>query len=107
MRKAFTLIELLVVTANSHLCNVFQTIERPNSTVPDNNMCGSDPNTDPLMPCVNGSGSTRQAAARSRHPGGVNVVLGDGSVRLVANSVGQTVWADAGTANGGELPGDF
>jgi len=34
----------------------------------------------------------QQANARSRHSGGVNVALADGSVRFVRNSVSQTVW---------------
>lgn len=34
----------------------------------------------------------QQANARSRHPGGVQVAFGDGSVRFVKNSVGQAIW---------------
>ncbi len=46
-------------------------------------------------------------AARSRHPGGVNLLLGDGSVRFVRDSVDLTVWRAAATRDGGEIPGDF
>ena len=38
----------------------------------------------------------------SRHPGGVNVALGDGSVRFVPNSVNLVAWRALGTRNGGE-----
>jgi prepilin-type processing-associated H-X9-DG protein len=45
-------------------------------------------------------------AARSRHTGGVNVTLGDGSVRFVHDSISPTTWAAVGTRTGGEVPGD-
>lgn len=38
----------------------------------------------------------------SKHPGGVNVALGDGSVRFVSNSVNLVSWRAMGTRNGGE-----
>jgi prepilin-type N-terminal cleavage/methylation domain-containing protein/prepilin-type processing-associated H-X9-DG protein len=45
--------------------------------------------------------------ARSYHPGGVNVVLGDGSVRFVKDGVAGTVWRALGTVAGNEpVPGD-
>jgi prepilin-type N-terminal cleavage/methylation domain-containing protein/prepilin-type processing-associated H-X9-DG protein len=40
--------------------------------------------------------------ARSYHPGGVNVLFMDGSVRLVSDSVDIAVWRAAGTIAGGE-----
>ena len=46
-------------------------------------------------------------AARSRHTGGVNCLLGDGSVRFVRDSVDLGVWRGASTRAGGEVPGDF
>jgi prepilin-type N-terminal cleavage/methylation domain-containing protein/prepilin-type processing-associated H-X9-DG protein len=42
-------------------------------------------------------------AATSNHPGGVNAVFGDGSVRWVKNSVAATVWRGLGTIAGGEV----
>jgi prepilin-type processing-associated H-X9-DG protein len=38
----------------------------------------------------------------SQHPGGVNVLMGDGSVRFIKNSVNVTTWWGLGTRNGGE-----
>jgi prepilin-type processing-associated H-X9-DG protein len=43
------------------------------------------------------------ATARSWHPGGVNVLMGDGSCRWFSSSINQTVWRGFGTRNGGEL----
>ncbi len=40
---------------------------------------------------------------RSRHPGGVNMVMSDGSVRFFKNSIAQTVWMAIGTRNQGEV----
>jgi Protein of unknown function (DUF1559) len=38
----------------------------------------------------------------SKHPGGVNVAVGDGSVRFVSNGVNLLAWRAFGTRNGGE-----
>jgi prepilin-type processing-associated H-X9-DG protein len=42
-------------------------------------------------------------AARSRHPGGVNVLFGDGSVRFAKDTIDPTTWAAAATRSGGEV----
>jgi prepilin-type N-terminal cleavage/methylation domain-containing protein/prepilin-type processing-associated H-X9-DG protein len=42
-------------------------------------------------------------AARSLHPGGVNVALADGSVRFFKNSINLNVWRAIGTRDGGEV----
>ena len=44
-------------------------------------------------------------AARSRHPGGVNVATADGGVRLVGDDIDAAVWRGAATRAGGEAPG--
>jgi len=41
--------------------------------------------------------------ARSLHPGGVNSLMGDGSVRFVQESIERKVWRGLGTRNGDEL----
>jgi len=43
------------------------------------------------------------STARSQHPGGVHLLMGDGSVRFVEQSISQAVWRGLGTRNGGEL----
>src|SRR5262249_34424896 len=54
--------------------------------------------------CVNNDGQTITAfgwrGARSRHPGGVNVLLGDGSVRFVADGVTPATWTALSTRAG-------
>ncbi len=44
-----------------------------------------------------------QSPPTSNHSGGVNLLLGDGSVRFMKNSVGLSVWRALGTRNGGEV----
>ncbi len=39
----------------------------------------------------------------SRHPGGVNMLMGDGSVKFVKNSVSLYPWWASATINGGEV----
>lgn len=46
-------------------------------------------------------------AARSSHPGGVNVTLGDGSVRFVSDTMKLETWQALGTCSGGEVSGEF
>jgi prepilin-type processing-associated H-X9-DG protein len=60
--------------------------------------------------CPNGNGlyefdcndSDAAQSARSRHSGGVNVLLADGSVRFVTDRVNLFPWQAMFTANGGE-----
>jgi prepilin-type N-terminal cleavage/methylation domain-containing protein/prepilin-type processing-associated H-X9-DG protein len=41
--------------------------------------------------------------SRSYHPGGVNVLLGDGSVKYIKSSIDGMVWRGLGTVAGGEV----
>ncbi|HEV3167855.1 MAG TPA: DUF1559 domain-containing protein [Isosphaeraceae bacterium] len=45
--------------------------------------------------------------ANSNHPGGVNFLLGDGSVRFAKNTINLTTWRALGSRKGGEVNGDF
>ncbi|MBL8817351.1 MAG: DUF1559 domain-containing protein [Planctomyces sp.] len=58
-----------------------------------------------------GPGTNRQGyrivTARSHHSGIVNVMLMDGSVRSVSNSIDQSVWRSLGTRAGGEVVTEF
>jgi prepilin-type processing-associated H-X9-DG protein len=69
-------------------------------------MCVSGPNA----PCVGAytAWNTRNVilTARSLHPGGVNVGMGDGSIRYASNNVTQQVWQAASTPHGGAPLGE-
>jgi prepilin-type processing-associated H-X9-DG protein len=43
------------------------------------------------------------ATSRGLHPGGVNVLMSDGSLRLVGDGISLPVWRGIGTRNGNEL----
>jgi prepilin-type N-terminal cleavage/methylation domain-containing protein/prepilin-type processing-associated H-X9-DG protein len=89
----------------------FTTVYPPNSTAPDiaAQNCVSEPQLN--LPCTLGTGpNTGKAilASRSRHPGGVNVCLCDGSVRFVTQSIDIGVWRALSTTQGGEtIAGDY
>ena len=79
----------------------FHTMLTPNTSSPDIIASGWFQATgDPKMPAT--AGNQQRNAARSRHPGGVNAAMCDGSVRFVTNSVALTVWQAVGTMNGAE-----
>jgi len=80
----------------------FHTTTTPNSTAPDliSSTTFFTQNNDPLMPVA--LGSPQRAAARSRHPAGVNVGLCDGSVRFITNSIAIKEWGALGTMAGAE-----
>jgi prepilin-type N-terminal cleavage/methylation domain-containing protein/prepilin-type processing-associated H-X9-DG protein len=44
-----------------------------------------------------------QVPPSSNHPGGVNVLFGDGTVRYIKNSIDLLTWRALGTRNGGEV----
>jgi prepilin-type processing-associated H-X9-DG protein len=54
--------------------------------------------------CLAGNVGAR-TAARSYHPGGVNVLFLDGSVRFIKNSVNLNAWRAIATIAGGEVVG--
>ena len=80
--------------------SMFMTINPPNSPVPDAVWCFN--NGDPAMPCVAAAGTNGQLAARSRHSGGVNALLGDGSVRFFTNSIQAATWRYLGSRADGQ-----
>ncbi|MBX3444075.1 MAG: DUF1559 domain-containing protein [Planctomyces sp.] len=68
----------------------------PNSAIPDCN--GARPSA---------GAPTGAYTARSWHPGGVNVLFGDGGVKFVSSSIDLTIWRALGSIAGGEVVGDF
>jgi prepilin-type processing-associated H-X9-DG protein len=78
---------------------------------------GSGPGTSPPSPgalcdsqpvlglaCYNqGSEGGEFSGTRSRHPGGVNSLFGDGSVHFMKNTINAKTWVQLGSINGGEV----
>jgi prepilin-type processing-associated H-X9-DG protein len=52
-----------------------------------------------------GGPSFAAITSRSYHPGGVNVLLGDGSIHFVKSTVNGMTWRAIGTISGGEITG--
>ncbi|QDT97768.1 DUF1559 domain-containing protein [Gimesia aquarii] len=46
-------------------------------------------------------------SARSRHIGGVNVLLGDGAVRFISENISLEIWQALASISGGEVIGEF
>jgi prepilin-type N-terminal cleavage/methylation domain-containing protein/prepilin-type processing-associated H-X9-DG protein len=69
-------------------CTAYNHAQEPNGRIPDAITGG------PWMGIV---------TARSLHPGGVNSLMGDGSVRFAKDSTARAVWRALGTRNGDEL----
>jgi prepilin-type N-terminal cleavage/methylation domain-containing protein/prepilin-type processing-associated H-X9-DG protein len=84
----------------------FETRGVPNATDPDTTQGKKDcVFMDPNPPCVGGSSLANLFwnAARSRHPGGVNVAMCDSSVHFVSDGIELAVWRAASTTQGEEI----
>lgn len=77
----------------------FMTVNTPNSGV-DQDVCVNL--TDPA-PCLYNYSGSNYVSARSYHPGGVNVVFGDGSTHFLANNISLTIWQALGSMAGNEI----
>jgi prepilin-type N-terminal cleavage/methylation domain-containing protein len=84
----------------------FTTYLGPNSPLPDVIYTPSYCVQTPVNPPCTGTptaSNPAMMASRSRHPGGVQMVMGDGSCRFVGNTVNIDVWRAAGTSQGAEV----
>jgi prepilin-type N-terminal cleavage/methylation domain-containing protein/prepilin-type processing-associated H-X9-DG protein len=73
-----------------------------NADITDENFCNPEPTVG--MPClVVSTFAYAFGAARSRHPGGVNTLFADGSVRFIKNSINGGTWISLGSIAGGEV----
>ena len=79
------------LTPNSSQADVMQSSGYCRSNVNGNPPCRAHTPTDPMT-----------MAARSRHPGGVNTVMCDGSTHFVSNDVDPHVWLIMGSSQDGE-----
>jgi prepilin-type N-terminal cleavage/methylation domain-containing protein/prepilin-type processing-associated H-X9-DG protein len=79
----------------------------PNTTAADQmntgGICNNEPNRN--LPCTLANPGI--LASRSRHSGGVNVLLGDGSVRFVRDTINIDTWRALTSMSAGDLPGNF
>ena len=91
----------------------FTALLTPNSTYPESMGNGGCVSSTAILPCVNtdGTGVVNPAngdmieymAARSKHPGGVNAGMCDGSVRFFKNTINFQAWQASSTTQGGEV----
>jgi prepilin-type N-terminal cleavage/methylation domain-containing protein/prepilin-type processing-associated H-X9-DG protein len=79
----------------------FTTALPPNSRSPagplglDSDLCSIDED--------DGGPTYSAITSRSHHPGGVNALFADGSVRLIKDSIAWSTWRGLGTVGGGEV----
>jgi hypothetical protein len=61
-----------------------------------------------LRDCINGASlASGHLAPRSYHTGGVQLVLGDGSVRFISDNINNATWRALGTKGSAEVLGEF
>jgi prepilin-type N-terminal cleavage/methylation domain-containing protein/prepilin-type processing-associated H-X9-DG protein len=87
-------------------CAMFMAYTTPNSKIPDwiaNGYCRYPYLTNP--PCSGQTGAAQNAynASRSYHPGGVNALLSDGSVKFFKDTVNVNTWRSLSTTTGAEV----
>lgn len=88
-----------------HLSSLFTTFLPPNTTAADfTRVCQAG--SPAFAPCISNT-PTQYLFARSFHPGGVQVVLADASVRFVPNTIDTFVWQALGTREGQEPPNAY
>ena len=99
--------------AGCHFLYVWRT---PNTSIPD--VLFADPrfcsgsgsaNDQPglNLPCEGTSDAGQTAAARSRHPGGVNGVMADGSVQFFSEAIAVGAWQSLGFIRDGAVPTEY
>jgi prepilin-type N-terminal cleavage/methylation domain-containing protein/prepilin-type processing-associated H-X9-DG protein len=82
--------------------SMFNTIVPPSSTQYQWGMCRFGCNGCKTLDSCDHSNIT---SATSNHPGGANVLFGDGSVRFVKSTIAMNIWWALGTKAGGEVVG--
>lgn len=88
----------------------FSAYNPPNTSVPDRiytaGYCVSSPGDN--LPCAVSTGADpTQFAARSRHVGGVHVVMVDGASRFISRNIDLQVWRSISTSKGREVSTNF
>ena len=79
----------------------------PNSSIPDELLfghCSPVHNLPELnLPCIGASDALNSVSSRSRHSGGVNVLLADSSVHFIAEEVDLKIWQNMGFIQDGNV----
>ncbi len=92
----------LVGTANFDNIASFGSSGPGTSPASPGSLCDSQPGQQ--LGCYNqGSEGSEFAGSRSRHPGGINALFGDGSVHFIKSSVNPMTWVQLGSINAGEV----
>ena len=78
----------------------FMAANPPNSGIDLAHRCDAASDNPPCQTASSGGASS--LSARSRHPGGVTVGMGDNSVRFVADTIDPDAWRALSSMNGGE-----
>ncbi len=82
----------------------------PNTTIPDRGQAGFcvPANAAIQLPCTGtDAANPLMMSARSRHAGGVHVLMGDGGVRFVSDNVDITTWRNLSAMYDGQTLGEF
>jgi prepilin-type N-terminal cleavage/methylation domain-containing protein len=87
-------------------CAEFMTKYTPNSGTDSMIISGVTPSNDPGPAAWLGYTSV-YVSARSRHPGGVTVVCGDGSVHFINDSIAINLWRSLSSMTGDEYSNDW
>lgn len=80
-------------------CAQYATINTPNAGI-DWTAC-TQPNP---INCIHNWSARSRLSARSNHPGGVNVLMGDGSVDFTPDNIDVSVWQELGSMAGEDRP---
>jgi prepilin-type processing-associated H-X9-DG protein len=81
-------------------CTQYMTIDTPNSGTDVTPYMIPSPALQENPPGI--AGRHAHKSARSRHPGGVNVIFADCSLRFISNDISLAAWRAMGSINGGE-----
>src|SRR4051812_1153457 len=88
--------------SGEYRCALYNHYYTPNASSFD---CITSVTVDPTLPPQKLYSAYGWRAARSKHPGGVNTLLADGSVRFVDNGISLAAWKALSTYNGGDDSG--
>ncbi len=87
---------------NDHGCAQFMTLYTPNSGIDTMTNCPTPPDLPGPCDIVDWGSADVYVSARSKHPGGVSTVFGDGSVHFISDSIAVDAWRALSSMQGDE-----